>query len=130
MIYCDRETNVVTDLGLSSFCAPLTTEHTHIYIGWQPQQFSLKQSSSQTAKGSKVEGERMKYLSFLVAGAIVGVAISVDTKGATSSDNLEIDASYLTTFKHFIAHNNTQTCTTDDHSRPFNNQIRGVNLGT
>jgi hypothetical protein len=72
----------------------------------------------------------MKYLLFLVAGAIVGVAISVDTKGATSSDNLEIDASYLTIFKHFIAHNNTQTCTTDDHSRPFNNQIRGVNLGT
>lgn len=32
-------------------------------------------------------------------------------------------------FKHFIALNETQTCIGDEHSRPFNNQIRGVNLG-
>jgi glucan 1,3-beta-glucosidase len=34
-----------------------------------------------------------------------------------------------TTFKHFIPHNETQTCTADEHAMPFNNQIRGVNLG-
>lgn len=33
------------------------------------------------------------------------------------------------TFKHFIAHSDTQTCTADEHATPFNNQIRGVNLG-
>ena len=32
-------------------------------------------------------------------------------------------------FKDFIAHPKTQTCSADVHSRPFNNQIRGVNLG-
>lgn len=33
------------------------------------------------------------------------------------------------TFRHFIAHNSNQTCSADSHARPFNNQIRGVNLG-
>lgn len=32
-------------------------------------------------------------------------------------------------FKHFMAHNANQTCSSDSHARPFNNQIRGVNLG-
>ena len=32
-------------------------------------------------------------------------------------------------FLHFTAHNSTMTCTSDTHARPFNNQIRGVNLG-
>ena len=34
-----------------------------------------------------------------------------------------------TPFKHFIAHNKTMTCTADEHATPFNNQVRGVNLG-
>jgi len=34
-----------------------------------------------------------------------------------------------TPYKHFVAHNETQTCTADEHATPFNNQIRGVNLG-
>ena len=33
------------------------------------------------------------------------------------------------TFKHFVAHNQSMTCSSDEHARPFNNQIRGVNLG-
>ena len=33
-------------------------------------------------------------------------------------------------FLHFVAHNSTMTCSADEHARPFNNQIRGVNLGT
>eukprot|EP00538_Stauroneis_constricta_P006413 CAMPEP_0119560032 /NCGR_PEP_ID=MMETSP1352-20130426/13834_1 /TAXON_ID=265584 /ORGANISM="Stauroneis constricta, Strain CCMP1120" /LENGTH=719 /DNA_ID=CAMNT_0007607897 /DNA_START=138 /DNA_END=2300 /DNA_ORIENTATION=- len=32
-------------------------------------------------------------------------------------------------FKHFIALNSSQTCVGDEHALPFNNQIRGVNLG-
>jgi glucan 1,3-beta-glucosidase len=32
-------------------------------------------------------------------------------------------------FQHFVAHDNTMTCSSDEHARPFNNQIRGVNLG-
>ena len=31
-------------------------------------------------------------------------------------------------FEHFVAHNKTMTCSADEHARPFNNQIRGVNL--
>ncbi len=34
-----------------------------------------------------------------------------------------------TQYAHFVAHNQTQTCTSDTHALPFNNQIRGVNLG-
>jgi hypothetical protein len=34
-----------------------------------------------------------------------------------------------TQFSHFVAMNDTQTCVGDAHSSPFNNQIRGVNLG-
>lgn len=32
-------------------------------------------------------------------------------------------------FPHFEAHSETMTCTADEHARPFNNQIRGANLG-
>ena len=32
-------------------------------------------------------------------------------------------------FQHFVAHSNNMTCSADEHARPFNNQIRGVNLG-
>jgi glucan 1,3-beta-glucosidase len=32
-------------------------------------------------------------------------------------------------FQHFVAHNRTMTCSSDEHARPFNNQIRGVCLG-
>lgn len=34
-----------------------------------------------------------------------------------------------TQFRHFVAHNKTMTCTSDEHASPFNNQIRGTNLG-
>jgi glucan 1,3-beta-glucosidase len=32
-------------------------------------------------------------------------------------------------FKHFVPNNSTRTCDADEHATPFNNQIRGVNLG-
>ena len=34
-----------------------------------------------------------------------------------------------TPYQHFIALNHSQTCIGDEHATPFNNQIRGVNLG-
>ncbi len=46
-------------------------------------------------------------------------ALSVNADAAGSS----------TKYKHFEAHNETQTCSADTHATPFNNQIRGVNLG-
>jgi len=33
------------------------------------------------------------------------------------------------TFPHFVAHNRTRSCSADEHARPFNNLVRGVNLG-
>lgn len=32
-------------------------------------------------------------------------------------------------FKHFVAYDSSHTCDSDSHALPFNNQIRGVNLG-
>ena len=55
------------------------------------------------------------------------VLLQTSAASVTSTDDDGFD---LTSFKHFMAHNKTQTCSTDDHNRPFNNQIRGVNLGT
>jgi len=44
--------------------------------------------------------------------------------------NLDQDQdSDATAYKHFIAHNKTMTCSADEHALPFNNQIRGTNLG-
>lgn len=34
-----------------------------------------------------------------------------------------------TQYRHFVAHNKTMTCTADEHATPFNNAIRGTNLG-
>mmetsp|Transcript_8467 Transcript_8467/g.19207 ORF Transcript_8467/g.19207 Transcript_8467/m.19207 type:complete len:301 (+) Transcript_8467:256-1158(+) len=48
-----------------------------------------------------------------------------DDANATASQ----DDSDSTPFRHFVAHNKTMTCSADEHARPFNNQIRGVNLG-
>jgi hypothetical protein len=49
----------------------------------------------------------------------------------TISQYVEIpdNAKGFTRFTHFISINSTQTCLGDSHVRPFNNQIRGVNLG-
>jgi len=32
-------------------------------------------------------------------------------------------------FLHFLAYNESRSCSGDAHALPFNNQIRGVNLG-
>lgn len=50
----------------------------------------------------------------------------VDATGGTSAAS---DPDDIIQFKHFSASNSTQTCVGDEHALPFNNQIRGVNLG-
>jgi Cellulase (glycosyl hydrolase family 5) len=44
-----------------------------------------------------------------------------------ANENKNKDDSII--FEHFVAHNDSMTCSSDEHARPFNNQIRGVNLG-
>ena len=62
--------------------------------------------------------------SLLLANAAWWHHANAETNGNTTS--MPADG---TQFKHFIALNDTQTCIGDVHARPFNNQIRGVNLG-
>uniref|UniRef100_A0A7S4IWM4 Uncharacterized protein n=1 Tax=Odontella aurita TaxID=265563 RepID=A0A7S4IWM4_9STRA len=66
------------------------------------------------------------------------VALAQDASDQ-SSGTFDVDASGETAaapdvhdvieFKHFKANNKTQTCMGDEHALPFNDQIRGVNLG-
>lgn len=48
-------------------------------------------------------------------------AASATPAASTGDDSVE--------FSQFVAHLSNQTCSSDSHARPFNNQIRGVNLG-
>ena len=77
----------------------------------------------------------MKFLSFATAAALfTAVSASLDSSDTDNdvSDSDTSDASMPeggTQFRHFIAMNDTQTCVGDVHAEPFNNQIRGANLG-
>lgn len=51
------------------------------------------------------------------------------TKGGSDNDEGGGGGEDSTQYLHFIAHNKTMTCSADEHAMPFNNQIRGVNLG-
>lgn len=51
----------------------------------------------------------------------------LEDKGTTTTDSSSNTEG--TQFLHFVAMNDTQTCVGDKHATPFNNQIRGVNLG-
>ena len=78
-------------------------------------------------------------ISLVVEGITTGEE-SEDTAVATDKSDGVLEAAdadaksdgdfeYLTRFRHFKYNNHTQTCAGDVHTRPFNNQIRGVNLG-
>lgn len=56
---------------------------------------------------------------------------AVDPAANNSSDNGEGEEEEEEgiQFRHFVAYNSTQTCSSDTHALPFNNQIRGVNIG-
>ena len=70
----------------------------------------------------------MKFLSRLKALALL---LSLPCTFVSSEDqtNQEEEKDVGDTFPHFMAHNRTRSCSADEHARPFNNQIRGVNLG-
>ena len=73
----------------------------------------------------------MKTLTPLTAflfAALMAVA-SVAAQENQSATNASGDVDDSVVFSHFVAHLSNQTCSSDSHARPFNNQIRGVNLG-
>ena len=51
------------------------------------------------------------------------------TESSRSTSHEDDNSDDSIPFLHFTAHNRSMTCTSDTHARPFNNQIRGVNLG-
>lgn len=68
----------------------------------------------------------------VIQGAAEEEVIDLDTpsdgKQGSGKKN-EKDDEDSTQFRHFVAHNKTMTCSADEHALPFNNQIRGANLG-
>lgn len=56
-------------------------------------------------------------------------ATNIPTNTEEDVDNNDDDDDDSIKFTTFVAHNKTMTCSADSHARPFNNQIRGVNLG-
>ena len=73
------------------------------------------------AASSKVSGTASEE------SGIVDLDEPSDSSGSSSSSQADDDDS--TPYLHFVAHNKTMTCTADEHATPFNNQIRGTNLG-
>lgn len=65
------------------------------------------------------------HRSFAAVVLWLWVVVTATAENATV-DNDEEDSMK---FQHFIAHNKSMTCQGDEHARPFNNQVRGVNLG-
>lgn len=66
----------------------------------------------------------MKFRSLLPLVAAV-VASSPHNMALAVSNKPNVEK-----FRHFTAHLDDMTCTGDVHSTPFNNQVRGVNLGS
>jgi hypothetical protein len=58
---------------------------------------------------------------FAALTAVASVAAEENQSASYVDDSVE--------YSHFVAHLSNQTCSSDSHARPFNNQIRGVNLG-
>ena len=59
------------------------------------------------------------------AGGGPGDATSV----AQDEEKADGDEGVSEKFKYFVAHPDSMTCSNDVHGTPFNNQVRGVNLG-
>jgi hypothetical protein len=81
-------------------------------------------ASSATAAAAVVTTDEETV--FLAEASSVMRRLKNGTKGDSDNDDGTVDS---TQFPHFIAHNKTMTCSADEHAMPFNNQIRGVNLG-
>lgn len=73
-------------------------------------------------------------LCYLAAAATLAVGALADDVPATDAADAAADGPEPVKvdgieFKHFTAYSDSMTCEADEHSMPFNNQIRGVNLG-
>jgi glucan 1,3-beta-glucosidase len=73
---------------------------------------------------------KLSWMAFWSSAALVGHWTTTTAVATTSPpvSNSDIPPGG-TPFQHFIAMNDTQTCVGDVHAMPFNNQIRGTNLG-
>jgi len=77
---------------------------------------------------------QLRWFSSLSSSLLLLLLLLPSTTYATSekddnkTNNNDNDGTSIH-FSHFVAHQNNQTCSSDKHARPFNNQIRGVNLG-
>ena len=79
---------------------------------------------------------RSLSLLLLSASAALAVVASAARGGPPEDGAPDADADAdanadgsVVTLRHFKAYPSTMTCVSDDHALPFNNQIRGVNLG-
>eukprot|EP00571_Detonula_confervacea_P005164 CAMPEP_0172326904 /NCGR_PEP_ID=MMETSP1058-20130122/57965_1 /TAXON_ID=83371 /ORGANISM="Detonula confervacea, Strain CCMP 353" /LENGTH=709 /DNA_ID=CAMNT_0013043807 /DNA_START=43 /DNA_END=2172 /DNA_ORIENTATION=- len=70
---------------------------------------------------------RLLALSALLSSAAAQATNSTTTTPITPNTPDPNDAGIK--LKHFTAYSSSQTCDSDTHALPFNNQIRGVNLG-
>jgi glucan 1,3-beta-glucosidase len=71
----------------------------------------------------------MKFLSTALAVLGLVTTMAVSAKSDADADADSTSSRSETKYKHFRALNDTHTCIGDEHALPFNNQIRGVNLG-
>ena len=64
------------------------------------------------------------------AALVVASSARFPPEDAAPPDVVDVDVEEdSVTLRHFTAYPSTMTCASDDHALPFNNQIRGVNLG-
>jgi len=62
----------------------------------------------------------------MMVAALIGPIVSTESNIVATEDSIPEGG---TQYPHFVAINETMTCTQDNHATPFNNQARGVNLG-
>ena len=68
-------------------------------------------------------------LLIILATLLVAFRASAAERSPAEDDPTEKEEEEGIQFRHFVAYNSSQTCSSDTHALPFNNQIRGVNIG-
>jgi glucan 1,3-beta-glucosidase len=68
-------------------------------------------------------------ITMMIASVGTGVAATATQSIVNANGNSVTLPKGGTQYPHFIAMNDTMTCVEDNHATPFNNQVRGVNLG-
>jgi Cellulase (glycosyl hydrolase family 5) len=98
-----------------------------------PSSSSSNSTSSASASSNKEESSNKAVSSTSSSSSSSSSASSASSSGSdgqsSSTTDEGSDGEDNVAFPHFTAHNKSMTCSADEHARPFNNQIRGVNLG-